>query len=205
MSASRAKVGGADLDSVNVLVVDEHPGMRMVWFALLHGFGIRRISQLDTLDGIETFLAERKIDIMILDYRISGGDAVKTVRALRMNPEDPLRFLPIIACTASTNPGVIWRLVEAGVDEILAKPVTIKEAARKMEAVINHRRPFVSTPAYFGPVYRKMPSEAMFARGMTLDEARARGQVTPAPNVGELRSMIAEQNRKKVAQALDLA
>jgi DNA-binding response OmpR family regulator len=44
---------------------------------------------------------------------------------------------------------------DAGVNEFLAKPVSVKAMLTRLTAVIEHPRPFVRTKVYFGPCRRR--------------------------------------------------
>jgi hypothetical protein len=44
---------------------------------------------------------------------------------------------------------------DAGINEFLAKPVSVKAIMSRLLAVIEHPRPFVRTKVYFGPCRRR--------------------------------------------------
>jgi DNA-binding response OmpR family regulator len=44
---------------------------------------------------------------------------------------------------------------DAGVNEFLAKPVSVKAILSRLISVIEHPRPFVRTKSYFGPCRRR--------------------------------------------------
>jgi hypothetical protein len=44
---------------------------------------------------------------------------------------------------------------DAGVNEFLAKPVSVKAILTRLISVIEHPRPFVRTKTYFGPCRRR--------------------------------------------------
>ena len=48
---------------------------------------------------------------------------------------------------------------DAGVNEFLAKPVSVKAILTRLIAVIEHPRPYVRTKAYFGPCRRRRSPE----------------------------------------------
>ena len=48
---------------------------------------------------------------------------------------------------------------DAGVNEFLAKPVSVKAVMSRLVSVIEHPRPYVRTKAYFGPCRRRRGKE----------------------------------------------
>jgi DNA-binding response OmpR family regulator len=48
---------------------------------------------------------------------------------------------------------------DAGINEFLAKPVSVKAMLARLTAVIEYPRPFVRTANYFGPCRRRRNSE----------------------------------------------
>jgi two-component system, chemotaxis family, chemotaxis protein CheY len=44
--------------------------------------------------------------------------------------------------------------MQLGVNEILCKPFSAKGLFQRLDLVINHPRPFVQQPGYFGPLPR---------------------------------------------------
>ncbi len=48
---------------------------------------------------------------------------------------------------------------DAGVNEFIAKPVSVKTMMSRLVAVIEHPRPYVRTNSYFGPCRRRRGEE----------------------------------------------
>ena len=48
---------------------------------------------------------------------------------------------------------------DAGVNEFLAKPVSVKAIMTRLISVIEHPRPYVRTKSYFGPCRRRRGDE----------------------------------------------
>ena len=70
-----------------------------------------------------------------------------------------MRCLPVVACTADTRRTVIKELIDAGADEVLAKPVSIHAAWTKFHQVVMRRREFVKANQFFGPDRRRRAVE----------------------------------------------
>jgi CheY-like chemotaxis protein len=81
----------------------------------------------DTID----FLKENSVDLILLDINLPGKkDGVDLVKELKK--DEKYKNLPIIALTAYALAGDRERLLEAGCDEYIAKPMTKKELFDKL-------------------------------------------------------------------------
>ncbi len=67
----------------------------------------------------------------------------------------PNPFVPVIMLTGHTHIDHVRQARDAGVNEFLAKPVSVKAIMTRLISVIEHPRPYVRTKAYFGPCRRR--------------------------------------------------
>jgi len=106
-----------------VLVVEDNPVNR-----LLVSHQLRRLG-FDTVlaaDGYEALAAVERLcpDLVLMDWRMPGIDGVETARRIRSHERRlELPRTPIVAVTASAMPGDRERLIGAGMDDVLHKPV----------------------------------------------------------------------------------
>jgi CheY-like chemotaxis protein len=143
------------IDSVSVLVLDDHRFMQQVMRLILNGLGVRKVVCVGSVDEALTVLSTETFDIVIADYLLGGKTGAQFTRLARTTRSGGDRFIPIIGCTADTTPKTIQELRDAGADEILCKPVSPQAIWSKITAVVNARRKFVSTPEFFGPDRRR--------------------------------------------------
>jgi PAS domain S-box-containing protein len=122
----RQRVLAADLQGRRVLVVDDNENARAVLRDMLKGmsFVIDEASSgkaaIDAVDRAEA--QDKPYDIVFLDWKMPGMDGNETVRQLRARP---LMHLPyLIMVTAYSREEVIKGAEEAGVDDVLIKPVS---------------------------------------------------------------------------------
>ncbi|MEI7926235.1 MAG: response regulator, partial [Chloroflexota bacterium] len=90
-----------------------------------------------TFDDPETalsYLADgARCDLLVLDVEMPGVDGFGVARAVRRTPAQ--QGLPILALTGASEPDVAVRILEAGADAYLSKPVNIaelREVARRL-------------------------------------------------------------------------
>ncbi len=89
----------------------------------------------ETYEETIDFLKENSVDLILLDINLPGKkDGVDLVKDLKK--DDKYKNLPIIALTAYALAGDRERLLEAGCDEYIAKPMTKKELFDKLQKFI---------------------------------------------------------------------
>lgn len=146
----------ADLQNLSVLLLDDHRFMQQILRMMLQGLGVKKVVVATTTEEAIAHLDRDHFDLIMTDFRLAedltGADFARLVRASRSGSD---RFVPIIACTADTTPRVVQQLRDAGVDEVLGKPVSAQSIWNKIAAVVNQRRRFVVAPQFFGPDRRR--------------------------------------------------
>lgn len=142
-------------DLLKVLLVDDNPHMRMLLTQILRAIDVRQIYEAS--DGAEALQVMRahNIDIVFSDLTMHPLDGIDFVRLLRNSPDSPNQMAPVIMITGHSTVRRIAEARDAGVNEILAKPVTVRGVLSRISEVIENPRPFVRTPDYFGPERRR--------------------------------------------------
>jgi CheY-like chemotaxis protein len=153
-------MSGYRFDKLNIMVVDDNVHMRKLVVTILQAFGTNKI--LEAPDGQKAWADLRKAnpDVIILDWMMEGMSGLDLVKLLRTDPQSPNPFVPVIMLTGHTHIDHVRQARDAGVNEFLAKPVSVKALMARMVAVIEHPRPYVRTKTYFGPCRRRRDSDA---------------------------------------------
>ncbi len=144
-------MSGYRFERLKILVVDDNPHMRSLVAAVLQAFGVTQIYEAadgqDALDRLRTTAC----DLAVVDWVMPGMSGLDLTKAIRNSPTSPNPFIPIIMLTGHTSLDHVEAARDAGATEFLAKPVSAKGLMVRMQAVIEHPRPFVRTEVYFGP------------------------------------------------------
>lgn len=142
-------------DRLKVLIVDDNAHMRSIIAAVLKGIGVRDIRE--AADGTDALRALREwpADLAIVDYRMEPMDGLAFTQIIRQDPSSPNVYLPIIMVTGYSDMHRVMGAREAGVTELIVKPVTAEAVISRMDAVIFRPRPFARTETYFGPSRRR--------------------------------------------------
>ena len=77
---------------------------------------------------------EDRPDVILMDIQMPGMDGLEAIRHIRAEPDPRVAQVPIIALTAIAMSGDRQRCMEAGANEYLSKPVSLKELVEVIEA-----------------------------------------------------------------------
>jgi len=160
-----AEQTGYELDTVKVLIVDDSLHMRQILKSLLNGLGIHGVIEAE--DGGEAYnlLQEHDVDLVLCDLIMEPVDGFTFVENVRTRDDSPDPFLPIIIISGYTERFRVHEARDHGATEVLAKPISAKELASKIRAVIETPRPFIKAREYFGPDRRRARKSDLFYTG----------------------------------------
>src|SRR5690606_30837300 len=144
-----------DFPALCVLLVDDNRHTRAVVRTILESLGVTKIREaIDGSDALQKFQLF-PADLVICDRVMTPMDGLEFVRRVRHGDESPNPYVPIIMLTAHTELNKIVEARNAGVHEVLAKPISAKSLAERIVAIVRHPRPFVRRGDYFGPIQRR--------------------------------------------------
>jgi len=147
------------LEKLRVLAADDNPHMLTLLCTLLRGMGLTRLETArngrDALAMLKTFPA----DVAIVDYVMAPTDGLEFTRQIRTDANIATPYLPVILLTSHTDRARVCAARDAGVTEFLAKPLTAKSLAGRLQGLILKPRPFIRTEDFFGPCRRRLASD----------------------------------------------
>ena len=142
------------------LIVDDNENMRRLLRRMLQRLGIHCVEFPDGSAALAAVAAIRP-DFIITDLNMAPMDGLSFARALRQSGDDAIRHIPILMVTGHTERRHIEAARDAGVNEILAKPVTAAALSQRIEQMVFHPRPFVRAERFFGPDRRRRKGKAL--------------------------------------------
>ncbi len=113
--------GPGSNDDILILVVDDHPINRMLLSEQLGSLGYRVKTAQDGIDALN-HINHMEMDIILTDVNMPNMDGYLLAQRLRQLDQ----ALPIIGVTANALAEEKQRCMEAGMDDCLAKPVTLE-------------------------------------------------------------------------------
>lgn len=112
--------------------------------------GLKQVVCHSNLDSLRKLIFEIPPDLLVVsdDFDDNIFEFIKEIRFQRAG-DNP--FVLISMLVQPTNGGALDRAIEAGVDDIIIKPVSAERIQERLRLVVFHRRPFIATDGYVGP------------------------------------------------------
>jgi CheY-like chemotaxis protein len=140
---SRARVPAIPLprlDGVRVLVLDDQPDAREAIAAVLEGCGAQVTAVASVRAALET-LARRATDVVVSDIAMPVEDGYRFIDQTRSLPHDAGGDVPVVALTARGGTPEEIRILEAGFDAYLSKPIEPTELAASVARLARRGTP----------------------------------------------------------------
>ncbi len=127
-------------DGVKILHVEDNPDNRRLVRRILVGAGYHVLDAADGLEGIEMAVREQP-DLILLDINMPRFDGYEAAAAMRAFPT--LQSSLIVALTAYTNSGDRERILTAGCNGYIAKPIDVDRFPHQIEEFLRGKREYV--------------------------------------------------------------
>jgi len=125
--------------SVSVLVVDDDPVNRFVARSFLREIKAT-VEEADSGHAAIALLSKLSFDLVLLDCSMPGMDGYETAVRIRSPGNGSLDpSIPIIAMTAHVLEEDRARCIAVGMDEVIVKPLTLKELVGTIDRVMSSR------------------------------------------------------------------
>lgn len=119
-----------------ILIVEDNPQNMRLLKVTLRAKGYTLLEATDGGEALDMTIRERP-DIIMMDIRLPKVNGLAVTRKLREIPE--FRHIPIIAITAYAMKGDRERVIRAGCDAYLSKPINTRELPGMIAAMLLHR------------------------------------------------------------------
>jgi len=119
-----------DFSMVKALLVEDNPLNMELIIEILRSQGFT----VDTaVDGEKAVIMAEKstYDLILMDIALPGIDGVETAKKIKSKPQ--YKNVPFVALTAFAMAGDKERLLNAGFNEYVSKPLDVHEFVKKME------------------------------------------------------------------------
>ena len=112
-----------------ILIVEDQPKNLKLIRDLLQASGYTTIEATDGKEGVELARA-KKPDLILMDVQMPVMDGLEATRILKADATTS--NIPVLALTSYAMTGDKERILEAGCDGYLAKPIDIREFLKKV-------------------------------------------------------------------------
>lgn len=144
-----------ELSHLRVLIVEDVANMRRILRNMLTSFRVAEIFEaVDGPSGLDSFMRSAP-DVVITDSGMPGFDGIELVKFIRSPDVSLYTHTPIIYLSERPTVSAVLNAHDAGVNEVLAKPVSYNQLRQRLLSIICNPRAFIKTETYFGPEIRK--------------------------------------------------
>ncbi len=144
-------IGKKAFEHVAMVLCDPKHDHRRTLRTALIAEGFRNIKDMSELAVMRDITDKTVPDLIVIDLDMPDGSTSEFINDVRsgnlgMNP-----FIPIIAVTWDANMDSVKPAVDAGVDDLLAAPLSVKALLSRIEGLVKNRKPLVVKSYYIGP------------------------------------------------------
>lgn len=145
-------------DQLSAVVADDQKSSRDIVTEILRSVGMRDIRHADDGAVALQLIDIRPASFLVLDLEMPY-DGAKTLRQLRRSETRSCAQTPTIMMTALAIRSNVEAMRDAGANEIVVKPLTTAKLVGRIQAMLLHPRPFVTSSSYVGPERRRPNSQ----------------------------------------------
>jgi two-component system cell cycle response regulator DivK len=121
-----------------ILIVEDNDKNMKLARDVLQAKGYATLEAVNGLDGVRLALAH-KPDLVLMDIQLPDINGIEAFGRIRANADTAA--IPIVAFTASVTPNDRNRIVNAGFDDFIGKPVNLKEFLATVARMVAERTP----------------------------------------------------------------
>lgn len=124
--------------ALRVLVIDANAHIRRLIATLLGALAVKDVAQARTPDAAVPLMLDKAPHLVIVDWNNDPTEVLLFLHRLRRGEFGDNR-MPVLALSPSTHHAVLERAWEAGIDEVIAKPISAIELIQRAGAMIEER------------------------------------------------------------------
>lgn len=122
----------------NILYIEDHPDNMTLVKRIFRPDEYNLIEAGSGLQGV-SIAEEQDIDLILLDINLPDIDGFEVARRLRTSRKADLAQTPIVAVTANAMKGDAKKVIAAGCDEYMSKPINIQALMDTVENLLTKR------------------------------------------------------------------
>jgi two-component system, chemotaxis family, chemotaxis protein CheY len=164
-----------------ILVAEGDRGLRRTLRDILLGMGFPSIIVAGTTSETMRQILEQRPSVILLDHKLPGtGDGLALTRRLRRDND----AIPIILMTNMPDATMVGAARDAGVNEIVIKPISMESLVLRLMHVLQVPRKFIRSKGYMGPDRRRLADRRRQERRLQM----------PLPPEAERRSKVSRRS-----------
>jgi len=140
-----------NLSNISVLLADRNLYTRTLISQCLRSFGVRHIYACETGAAAQEYLGQAGADLCLIEADLPDMTGAALIRAIRTQPKEPLRFVPIIVLSGYTQLRTLGDTRDAGANLVVKKPVSPQALFDRINWLGKTKRAYIEAPNYIGP------------------------------------------------------
>ncbi|NVK19104.1 MAG: response regulator [Methylocystaceae bacterium] len=189
------------IKDIKLVVADPNRQLRSSLKGVLNQHGFRGMQDTDNVEDLEEMIRYGHPDLILCDIDLDG-DVCDLIRRVRHNEVGANPFVSVILFIEEPNEDIVRRASEAGLDDLQIKPVVAGNIIKRIEYLVEKRKPFVVTTDYVGPDRRKKPRpDAMEIPLVQVPNTladKAKGMFNPHKFKREIKKAVWDINAQKI-------
>lgn len=193
-----------DFSKSGVVLIDQQRNVRRLMWSALKQIGFEDVQDCQTLEEALDFLVISSPDLIIVDLDIDHEQVCAKISDIRNQVIGHNPFVVIIATTWNPSEDAIRRVLNAGADDIVNKPISVQLLLNRVSNLIRNRKNFIVTTSYVGPDRRSRDR-------IRNEESEGVGiETMPVPNslrhnaTGDASAAVDPETIRRAAEALTL-
>lgn len=154
MTASR-RIDPSSFRRATILVAEGDRGLRRALRDVLLGMGFPVIHVAGTMAEAQRQLLQNSPSVILLDHKLPGGDGIGLARRLRRDRVSGGQT-PIILMAEAPDTAMVTSARDAGVNEIVVKPISVEALILRLMHVLQLPRRFIRSGSFIGPDRRRL-------------------------------------------------
>jgi len=167
----------------SILVAEGDRGLRRALRDVLLGMGFPVIHVAGTMAETQRQVIQQSPGVILLDRKLPGGDGLAFTRRLRRDSMSGGQT-PIILMLEAPDAALVAAARDAGVNEIVAKPISVEALVKRLAHVLQLPRRFIRVESFIGPDRRRLGERRRLERRsqpLAAPEAERRQRSTRRP------------------------
>ena len=119
----------------NILYIEDNPDNMLLVRRVIQAGSHNLIEARNGTQGL-AIAESQDVDLILLDINLPDIDGYEVARRLRSSEKTALAHTPIIAITANAMRGDAEKVLDAGCDAYMSKPINIQELLESVEAFV---------------------------------------------------------------------
>lgn len=163
------------------LIIDPDTQSKALLRKLLTAFGVTRIMSAQATDDGLMMLRREKFDVVFLDEMAGPLKPMHFLKMLRRDLHSEDVAVPVVLVTAKIDAAKVTAARDAGMNDVISKPVNLPAIERQLRAALSPR-PFVVAKNFVGPDRRHMREDRRnFGERPLRIDRRSKKPATPEP------------------------